>query len=116
MKKIVPFLLIFLSLAVFSQSKSSMIKFKKDFNVLEFKVKAKTDSLNYGVTKKINKISFNLKQELNDLESKYASNDLKLAIYQNKYKKELQKVQAKRKLTFQNVLPKVSGIDYSSGK
>lgn len=96
MKKIATVFLFFISLTVFSQvSNSTLIKYKKDYNSLEFNVKTKTDNLNHSFTLKMNKISFDMKQELNDLEAKYGSNKLKLAIHQNKYQKEVFKVQNK---------------------
>ncbi|MCG1036645.1 hypothetical protein [Polaribacter sargassicola] len=68
----------------YSQSKK-IIKYRKDYNALEFKIKNETDSLSYITNKKINRLSYNLKKSLNVLKSKYASNDLKKILYKNKY-------------------------------
>ncbi|WP_405605303.1 hypothetical protein [Polaribacter sp. Asnod1-A03] len=54
-----------------------MVKFKKEYHTLEYLIKTKTDSLYHVTTQKINKLSFNAKTELNQLEEKYGSSNLK---------------------------------------
>ncbi len=92
MKKLATLLFLFISIAVFSQVNKKTLKFQKAYNNLEFKVKTKYDSVNYITTQKINKLSYDLKVAQNDLQSKYASNQLKMVLYQKKYERETAKL------------------------
>ncbi len=96
MKKIATLLLFFISLTVLAQVNHPLLnKFQKEYNALEFKMKTDAEDLNYTTTKKMNQLSYDVKTELNELQAKYGSNNLKLMIYQKKYEQETVKVKNK---------------------
>lgn len=107
MKVLTTTILFFLSLSVFSQTnKMALLKFKKEYNVLEYRLKTKSTALNHSTTVKIDKLSFEMKQELIDLETKYGSNELKLSVNKNKYAEEVNKTQLKYQLLINEIQAK----------
>ena len=99
MKKITTLFLLFISITVLAQvNQPATNKFQKEYNALEFKIKTDTDNLTHVITQKINKLTYDVKTELNELQSKYGSNNIKLALYQKKYEKETVKTQNKYEL------------------
>ena len=99
MKKITTFLLLFISISVLAQvNHPANNKFQKEYNALEFKIKTDTDNLTHVITQKVNKLTYDVKTELNELQSKYGSNNIKLALYQKKYERETVKIQNKHEL------------------
>ncbi|WP_334058468.1 hypothetical protein [Polaribacter sp. P097] len=107
MKVLTTTILFFISLSVFSQTnKMALLKFKKEYNVLEYRLKTKSTALNHSTTKENEKLSFEMKQELIDLETKYGSNEIKLYINKNKYAEAVNKTLLKYELLINEIKAK----------
>jgi len=99
MKSIITLLLLCISIPVLAQSTpATHNKFQKEYNALEFKIKTDTDSLTHVISQKMNKLSYDVKTELNDLQAKYGSSNVKLALYQKKYERKTLQIKTKYEL------------------
>jgi hypothetical protein len=97
MKKISTLLLLLITTISYSQSKiavveseTSLRKFQKEYQLLEYNLSQEIEKLNYKYKVDINKLEYNYKLKQQKLQAKYEGSAVRSILYQREYQRKSQ--------------------------